>query len=149
MTGAGVALGLTAIILIGCALCATIPGLFYDPHYVTFTTNDSTVTLYVQEARTDVQQERGLMFVQNLPYNDGMIFIFPAQEVQSFWMKDTLIPLDNVFIDDNLTITAINANATPMDTTPYDAMARYVIEVNGDYCEQNNIIVGDHVRLNL
>jgi uncharacterized membrane protein (UPF0127 family) len=100
----------------------------------------------VQVAATQAQQERGLMFVTSLPDDRGMIFPYsPAQEV-SFWMKNTLIPLDIVFIRANGTIARIT-NAQPMDITPLPSGEPIVcvLEIRGGRAAELGIREGDKV----
>lgn len=84
-------------------------------------------------------RERGLMCVVSVPHTRGMIFVFPGADArQGFWMKDTLVPLDMVWIRKNGIVSAVAANvpATP-DGTPDDQVARrsgmgvYVLELGG------------------
>jgi uncharacterized protein len=100
----------------------------------------------VEIAATPDQQERGLMFRKSLAPNRGMIFPYePPQEV-GFWMKNTLIPLDIVYIRANGTIARIT-NAQPMDITPLpsgEAVA-LVLEIAGGRAAQLGIKEGDKV----
>jgi uncharacterized membrane protein (UPF0127 family) len=100
----------------------------------------------VEVARTPAQQERGLMFVRSLAADRGMIFPYdPPQEV-SFWMKNTLIPLDMVFIRRDGTIARI-ATARPLDETPVPAgePVAAVLEIRGGRAAELGIRSGDRV----
>lgn len=86
----------------------------------------------VREAKTESEQEKGLQGVESLPKDEGMLFYFdPSQEV-SMWMKDTLIPLDIIFIDDDQEVVAVyQAEPNDEDLMTEEDIA-YVLEVNKD-----------------
>jgi uncharacterized protein len=107
--------------------------------------------VFLDLAVTFEEKQKGLMFVDFLPDNKGMIFIFDDEDKRSFWMKNTLIPLDIIFIDENYLITNI-LTALPCEKDPcelFQGKAKYVVEVNAGFCEKNNITKGQSVRLNL
>ena len=100
----------------------------------------------VQIAATEEQQERGLMFYRSLGPDQGMIFPYnPPQEV-SFWMENTLIPLDIIFIRPDGTIARIT-NAKPLDRTPLPSGATIgaVLEIRGGRAAELGIREGDKV----
>ncbi len=107
---------------------------------------------FVVQARvadTPDKQEHGLMFVKNLPENKGMIFIFDQDEEQVFWMKNTLIDLDMVFIDSNKTITSVAAEVPHSYTyTPDDQVAyalgygQYVLELAAQTAAKHGVMPG-------
>jgi uncharacterized protein len=105
-------------------------------------------TVEVELARTEEQRSKGLMYRKELGVNQGMLFIMPYAENQKFWMKNTLIPLDMIFIGDDLRVVGIAENAQPEDTSIYEVgkAARYVLEVNGGFSARNNIREGNSVR---
>ena len=79
----------------------------------------------------------------------GMLFIFHASAPQAFWMKNTKIPLDILFIDDTGKIVRLHARTTPFseDSLPSDAPVRFVLEVPGGWSADNGVKEGDTVRL--
>lgn len=94
------------------------------------------------------EHERGLMFRQHLPWNSGMLFAYNSEEARSFWMKNTLIPLDMIFVDDNSEIVHIIENVPPCEQDPCQSYpseepAQYVLEVNAGFVQQNAVQVGD------
>ena len=93
-------------------------------------------------------QARGLMYVQQMPDNVGMIFIYPAERMISMWMKNTLIPLDMVFMDSSGVVTHIAENTVPgsLDTIGSMGPALAVLEINGGLAARLGIRVGDRVR---
>ena len=107
------------------------------------------VILNLQVAFTKQQLREGLMNRMDLPENHGMLFDFGSSQVQRMWMKNTLIPLDMLFIDEDGFIKKIHAHAVEKDLTRIssDDPVRFVIEINAEEAERLNIKVGD--RLNL
>jgi hypothetical protein len=101
----------------------------------------------IEKADNDADRMFGMMFRKSMPENRGMLFLFDRSEQQGFWMKNTLIPLDIMFVDENKVITTIHENAVPMDETtlPSNGPAKYVVEVNGGYAKRHGIKVGDRV----
>lgn len=107
-------------------------------------------TLHLAVAATGAQREHGLMNVRYIPPGQGMIFVFPdADQLRGFWMKDTVTPLDMVFVRSDGTISdvAVNVPATPPHT-PDDkvarrqAVARYVIELGAGQAGQLGLLPG-------
>jgi uncharacterized membrane protein (UPF0127 family) len=110
-------------------------------------------TLRLAVAATDKQREHGLMNVRWVPPGEGMIFAFPdGDQLRGFWMKDTVTPLDMVFVTSDGTITdvAVNVPATPPHT-PDDkvarrqAVARYVIELGAGQAGTFGLIPGARI----
>jgi len=87
----------------------------------------------VQLATEWPQQEKGLMFRKAMPPNEGMLFDFHRSQMMSFWMKNTLIPLDIVFIRADGTISSIAADAKPqsLKSIPSTEPVQAVLEING------------------
>ena len=113
--------------------------------------NHTSVTAQVEIADTDAEREYGLMNRTSMPQDHGMLFIFDYPADLSFWMKDTLIPLDMVFLDSNRRIVDIYQNATPLSEYVYTTKSpsKYVIELNGGYCDMYGIKIGDSVSINI
>jgi uncharacterized protein len=106
--------------------------------------------LDVEIADNDDQRMTGLMFRTNMKENQGMLFIFPYETEQSFWMKNTVLPLDMIFVNADLEIVKIHHNTTPYSEQSYSSgkPAQYVVEVNAGYCNKLNIIEGDKILFN-
>lgn len=102
----------------------------------------------VEMATTEPQRERGLMYRKQLGAYEGMLFDFLREQPVSFWMKNTLIPLDMVFIAADGTVRHVHANAPPMstDTIPSEAPVRAVLEINGGTARLLGIKPGDKVK---
>ncbi len=101
----------------------------------------------VDVAATEDQQERGLMFVHSLPPNRGMIFPYEPPQTVAFWMENTLIPLDIIYIRPNHTIARIT-HAKPFDRTPLPSGEPVigVQEIRGGRAAELGIREGDHVH---
>jgi uncharacterized membrane protein (UPF0127 family) len=104
--------------------------------------------LSVEVARTDAERARGLMERRELAPDTGMLFVFEETAEHPFWMKNTLIPLDMIFVSEEGRILGIVARATPGDLSPRSAggPSRYVVEVAGGWCEARGVAAGDQVR---
>jgi uncharacterized protein len=114
-------------------------------------TRDRSVIINAEIADTEEKRERGLMFRKNLGKNDGMLFVFDDERYVTFWMKNTLIPLDIIFISSNGTINEIKENvqpclAEPCELYPSTYPVKYVLEVNANFTRINGISIGDRIR---
>jgi uncharacterized membrane protein (UPF0127 family) len=91
--------------------------------------------------------KQGLMFRQKMDEGKGMLFIFPDMQPRGFWMKNTLIPLDIIYVDADKTIVSIQKNTTPLSekNLPSDSDAQYVIEVNAGFSDRYGLKAGDKV----
>ncbi|MEZ0313999.1 MAG: DUF192 domain-containing protein [Myxococcota bacterium] len=120
-----------------------------EPSQVVFHAASGDVVVTVEIADSPTERSQGLMNRRTLGADQGMIFMFPSDEVQSFWMKNTLIPLDMIFVNSGLEVVGVVPDAEPMTTTPrtVDAPAAYVVEVNGGFAAANGIAAG--VRMTL
>ena len=98
-------------------------------------------------ADTPLRQEQGLMFVRDLPASEGMLFPQESPQVAHFWMKNTYIPLDMVFVGEDGRIAKIIANARPfsLDVLSSDVPVIAVLEIRGGEAQQLRIRVGDKV----
>lgn len=106
----------------------------------------------VELATTPQQQEQGLMYRQSLGKNNGMLFIFPNEGVYPFWMKNTLIPLDMIWIDKSDKVVFISENVQPckVEICPITipaAEATYVLEVNAGAAKEIGLKVGDKLDI--
>jgi len=101
----------------------------------------------VELAQTAKQRQVGLMFRQHLEENSGMLFIFEQEKVHKFWMKDTYIPLDMIFINTDGEIVGIVENAQPQTLTPrfVNSPSRYVLEINAGLAKKYGINKKDMV----
>jgi uncharacterized membrane protein (UPF0127 family) len=110
--------------------------------------SDSIIkTLAIEIAESDYEIQTGLMYRTKLEINQGMLFIFPDEDFRSFYMKNTKIPLDIIYINESESIISIQKNAKPFDerALPSDAPAKYVLEINGGLSEVWQLKVGDRI----
>lgn len=108
---------------------------------------DTLRKIDIQLAQTDEQRADGLMYRKSMTDDQGMLFIFPDMEERAFWMKNTYISLDIVYIADNMEIVSIQKYATPLseESLPSYKKAKYVLEVNGGFCDKYHIAYGDKI----
>ncbi len=108
---------------------------------------------YVELAKTAEERSRGLMFRESLELNKGMLFMFEKEGNYSFWMRDTPIPLDIIWIDKNKEIVFIKRDFQPCEKElpclPADPgkNAKYVLEVNGGIAEKIGLGIGDEATI--
>jgi uncharacterized protein len=107
-----------------------------------------TLAFRVEVARTSQEQAKGLMFRTAMGADEGMIFPFDPPRGASFWMRNTVIPLDLVFVAPDGRISNIAANAIPYDETPLNSIgdAKAVLELNGGRAKALGIVPGDRVE---
>jgi uncharacterized membrane protein (UPF0127 family) len=106
------------------------------------------VVVDVEIVSTPAQIERGLMFREHLPPDQGMLFLMTEERNWPFWMHNTLIPLDLIYIARDLTIAGIVENAEPRTDTLRDVgkPSLFVLEVNGGFCAAHKIAAGAKVQ---
>jgi hypothetical protein len=111
-------------------------------------THDGREWFNVWIADTPARSEQGLMFLKWLPTDRGMLFPLDTPRVMSMWMKNTLIPLDMLFIDDHGRVVYIRERATPQseDIISTPVAVKAVLELAGGRCAKLGIRVGDRVR---
>lgn len=117
---------------------------FLTAQVTTATQNQYTFTLEVADSTEE--WSKGLMLRTNISENSGMIFIFPDSQYRNFWMKDTLVPLDIIYIDQNLKVVDIHHSTRPnqtAETYPSSVPAKYVIELPGGTAKKLNIQIGN------
>ena len=106
------------------------------------------VRVQVELALTPEEKTRGLMHREHLAEGHGMLFVFPNEEVRTFWMKNTLVPLDMIFIRADGRVAGVVHSAEPLTTTPRTVgrPSKYVLEVPGGYARAMGIDEGARVR---
>jgi YVTN family beta-propeller protein len=113
--------------------------------------NSSVIGRIFVEVPDDREEfARGLMFRNHLPWNAGMLFAFDDEEIRRFWMKNTLIPLDMIFVDSSSKIIDIKENVPPCKqeecpTYPSKEPAQYVLEVNAGFVQEKGVKIGDRL----
>ncbi|MDT9598370.1 DUF192 domain-containing protein [Sphingosinicella rhizophila] len=109
--------------------------------------SDSSHAFRVEIARTPEEQEKGMMFRDSMGADDGMIFPFPSPRPARFWMKNTMIPLDLIFIREDGTIARIAVNAEPYSLAGIESgePVAAVLEIAGGRSVELGIVEGDRV----
>lgn len=111
--------------------------------------NNSCVEVEIAETREEITT--GLMNRTNLPENGDMLFIFDEESIHKIWMKNMLISLDVIWLDNEGTIIHIDKNLVPCDDYCKhfgpELYSKFVLEVNGGYSDRHNINIGDNVRM--
>src|SRR5215510_3500825 len=102
----------------------------------------------VEIADTPAKREMGLQYRRDLATDRGMIFLFPNESQQAFWMKNTPIPLDMIFINKDRKIVGIVEQAVPFstDSRSVPGASQFVLEINGGLSKRYGIKAGDSVR---
>ena len=138
------ALRWTAFVLFAFLLAAG-PVRAADPHTLEIASKTGVHIFAVEIADTDAQREKGLMFRKNLPDGQGMLFDFKREQDVSFWMQNTYIPLDMIFIRGDGSILRIVENAEPLSTrlVPSGGPVLAVLEVIGGTAHRLGIAPGD------
>ena len=115
---------------------------------VTVDTGTNRVAFRAEVARTPDEHARGLMYRKQLDPDAGMLFVFDFERQQAFWMRNTFIPLDMIFIGANRRIVGIVENAEPQTTTErrVDAVSQYVFEISGGLSARLGIRTGQAVE---
>ncbi|MCW4114469.1 DUF192 domain-containing protein [Aurantimonas sp. MSK8Z-1] len=111
------------------------------------TTKSGEHRISVEVVDTPQSREVGLMNRESLPADSGMLFVFQENRPVAFWMKNTLIPLDMLFMDPTGKVTHIATNAQPLslDLVPSGGPATYVLEINGGAAARYGVAVGDRL----
>lgn len=106
-------------------------------------------TLDIEIADDEYQTQTGLMYRDSMKDSQGMLFIFPEEKPRSFYMKNTRIPLDIIYLSADSSIVSFQKNAKPFDETslPSNADAKFVLEVNAGLANTWNLEVGDMIGL--
>lgn len=128
------------------------------PDQAVFQTENGPVAFQIELADDESERARGLMFRKALAPGTGMLFIYDAPRKVSFWMRNTYIPLDLVFLDQTGVIRHIHRNAVPLDETPIPGAApgdpdpdrQMILEIGGGEAERLGLSVGQsmaHPRL--
>jgi uncharacterized membrane protein (UPF0127 family) len=143
--------GLAGLIML-LAACATRPAepmvAALAPRVIVETAAGVRLPVSVELARSEEELTRGLMNRRQLAPESGMLFLFSQNEPRAFWMKNTLIPLDMLFIDDGGRVVGLIERAEPLTTSPRDpgVASRYVLEVNGGWAARHGVRPGDRVQ---
>jgi len=110
-------------------------------------TNSVIKEIKIEIANNDFERQTGLMYRKKMGTNKGMLFVFDKSEIKSFYMKNTYIPLDIIYIDANNTIINIVKNTEPLNKTSLfsDAPAKYVLEINAGLSDKWGVEKGGKI----
>lgn len=105
-------------------------------------------TIVVEIADTDSSRTRGLMQRPSMEENTGMLFVFPTSDYQSFWMANTQMSLDMLFVDTDSTVVEIHKYTRPLsdENIGGSRLSRFVVEVPAGYTDTHGIVEGDQIR---
>lgn len=119
-----------------------------EPRVIISTREGREAAFQVEVADTPTKRELGLQYRKELAADRGMIFLFPASSLHSFWMKNTPLPLDMIFIGSDRKIAGIVEQTVPFSLEPRSvgAPSQFVLEINGGLSKRLGIRAGDAVR---
>ena len=142
----GLSLAIPTVRAQTCGVSLPLPAFGGEP--LTIATQKGPVRFKVEVAATEAQQERGLMCRRSLGRDRGMLYVFSDHRPVAFWMKDTLMPLDILFIDSGGAVFRIVANAKPQSLDPIRSVAdaAAVLEINAGEAQALHIQVGDRLQ---
>jgi uncharacterized protein len=132
----------------GCAMAASGPQTGLPVETITVDTKSGPHTFKVEVAADDQSRETGLMFRKTMAPDAGMLFDFHEPQEVSFWMENTILPLDMLFVRADGTIARVAENAVPYSraTIPSGEPVQVVIELNAGRAHALGIAEGEHVR---
>jgi uncharacterized membrane protein (UPF0127 family) len=142
------AIALAMVVAVAMLARAEDPVTFERAELTIETATGEAHPFQVEVARTITQRARGLMFRESMAPDAGMLFVYPAEQQIRMWMKNTLIPLDMLFVASDGRILDIAADAVPLSETVIASPgpARAVIELNGGTARRLGIRSGDRVH---
>jgi uncharacterized membrane protein (UPF0127 family) len=119
-----------------------------EPRVVLTPEGAAPVTVKVEVARSDAETQRGLMYRERLDDGRGMLFLFREPRKMVFWMRNTYIPLDMIFITPAKSVLGVVESAQPLTDDPrsVDGISQYVLEVPGGWAAKNRIAPGTPVK---
>jgi len=122
-----------------------------NPNEVLIDNGQEIIKISVEIADDSQERAQGMMFRESLDENSGMFFVFDDEAERIFWMKNTVIPLDMVFIDEGYRIvdvkTAAPCKENPCASYSSSKPAKYVLEVNERFAARKNIKIGDRITI--
>ncbi|NVO23641.1 DUF192 domain-containing protein [Donghicola sp. C2-DW-16] len=107
-----------------------------------------TASFSIEIADDDAERSLGLMHREHMPSSHGMLFVYDRAQPVSFWMRNTLIPLDLLYVDATGTVQEVHENARPLDETPIRSTGPRlaVLEINGGLSHAMGITVGTQLQ---
>jgi len=116
---------------------------------VIFETDHGPIVVHVEVVSTPKTRSQGLMHRQSLAFDHGMLFVFANEKHRSFWMQNTLISLDMIFIDAKGVVVGVVHRAEPMTTTArrVEGASQYVVEVQGGWAKRHHVTAGTRMEM--
>ena len=111
-------------------------------------TKKRIVEIDIEIADTPHERATGLMYRRSMPNTAGMVFIYEQSKPRFFWMRNTYIPLDIIYVNENIQIVTIQKNTKPLsdELIPSYKNSMYVVEVNAGFCDKYGINIGDYIN---
>lgn len=130
---------------------ADIPFTYEGDLWFLRSQEDTISHIQIEVADDDYQRSRGLMDRRSMDSNKGMLFVFEQEKMQSFYMRNTIISLDIIYVKANGEIDSIRKYTTPYSekSIPSEGKAQYVVEVNAGYCDKWKIEPGNLIKFNV
>lgn len=112
---------------------------------------ESIKSIDIEVAQDELEIQRGLMYRRSMEPDQGMLFMMPIEEPQAFWMLNTYLSLDIIFVNSNMEIVKIQSNTQPrsLKSIPSQRPALYVVEVLAGFCAEHGISEGDRIIFEL
>jgi uncharacterized membrane protein (UPF0127 family) len=116
---------------------------------ITFSGGTNAPTADVELMLSDEHRERGLMYRTSMPDDHGMLFVFPDSDVRSFWMHNTCIPLDMLFVASDGFVTGVLESVPTMndEARSVPCAAKYVLEMNAGYARAHGVKAGQSIKI--
>jgi uncharacterized membrane protein (UPF0127 family) len=111
--------------------------------------NKNVISIKINRVfKTPEKIERGLMFVKKLPSDLGALFCMPDSKIHKFWMKNTYVSLDVIFLDNNFNVVGFIENTNPLDLSLVyvNHPSKYVIEIKAGYIKKHKIHIGNSIK---
>lgn len=142
------------LMILQLAFCSTAFALSNETTLVMPWVEISGQRIYVEIAADNISQSRGLMYRKELAKDHGMLFVFPRESRQQFWMKNTLIPLDIIYLDSSMRVVNMALGAQPCKNDPCpnypsDAPVRFVLEINAGMAKSLGLQQGDVIHFEM
>lgn len=141
-------------------ICNTVALVFFTMSYggcckgpvAVFNTPKGEISICLKIAKTEKEREKGLMFQTHLGEREGMLFLFDNDQIQPFWMKNTFLCLDLVFLNEKGLVVDFFEKLPPCPTEPCPVYyprvpARYVLELKGGFVQYYRVQKGSHVKI--
>jgi uncharacterized membrane protein (UPF0127 family) len=124
------------------------PQFAHEGVLVFLNTNQDTLRqVDIEIADTNIERNQGMMYRSSMSYDRAMLFIMEYEKEQSFWMRNTKMSLDIIYVDGNMEIVTIYKHTQPFSDSPIPSFkrAKYVVETSAGFCDQYGIVEGNRI----